>query len=137
MCKILAPTHPSSYTWQCEMGNLYSQRYSYNNQFQLCLGFLLNFVENRITFQTRLRIRQHALTSKDLCFNPAMYHLPVLCLGANYITSLSLLFLIALLYGCILEKAVAPHSSTLAWKIPRMEEPGRLQSMGSRRVGHD
>ena len=29
------------------------------------------------------------------------------------------------------------HSSTLAWKIPRMEEPGRLQSMGSLRVGHD
>ena len=33
--------------------------------------------------------------------------------------------------------AMAPHSSTLAWKIPWMEEPGRLQSMGSRRVGHD
>ena len=36
-----------------------------------------------------------------------------------------------------LEKAMAPHSSTLAWKIPWTEEPGRLQSMGSRRVGHD
>ena len=35
------------------------------------------------------------------------------------------------------EKAMAPHSSTLAWKIPWMEEPGGLQSMGSRRVGHD
>ena len=35
------------------------------------------------------------------------------------------------------EKAVAPHSSTLAWKIPWTEEPGRLQSMGSLRVGHD
>ena len=32
---------------------------------------------------------------------------------------------------------MAPHSSTLAWKIPWMEEPGRLQSMGSLRVGHD
>jgi len=31
----------------------------------------------------------------------------------------------------------APHSSTLAWKIPWTEEPGRLQSMGSLRVGHD
>ena len=30
-----------------------------------------------------------------------------------------------------------PHSSTLAWKIPWMEEPGRLQSMGSLRVGHN
>ena len=35
------------------------------------------------------------------------------------------------------EKAMAPHSSTLAWKIPWMEEPGRLQSMGSRRVRRD
>ena len=35
------------------------------------------------------------------------------------------------------KKAVAPHSSTLAWKIPWMEEPGRLQSMGSLRVKHD
>ena len=36
-----------------------------------------------------------------------------------------------------LEKAMAPLSSTLAWKLPWTEEPGRLQSMGSRRVGHD
>ena len=36
-----------------------------------------------------------------------------------------------------LEKEMATHSSTLAWKIPWTEEPGRLQSMGSQRVGHD
>ena len=36
-----------------------------------------------------------------------------------------------------LEKEMATHSSTLAWKIPWMEEPGRLRSMGSQRVGHD
>ena len=36
-----------------------------------------------------------------------------------------------------LEKEMANHSITLAWKIPWMEEPGRLQSMGSQRVGHD
>ena len=35
------------------------------------------------------------------------------------------------------EKAMAPHSSTLAWKTPWMEEPGGLQSMWSLRVGHD
>ena len=41
---------------------------------------------------------------------------------------------------CVLqnvEKAMAAHSSTLAWTIPWMEEPGGLQSMGSLRVGHD
>ena len=36
-----------------------------------------------------------------------------------------------------LEKEMAAHSSILAWKIPWTEEPGRLQSMGSQRVGHD
>ena len=36
-----------------------------------------------------------------------------------------------------LEKEMATHSSTLAWKIPRTEEPGRLQSMGSLRIGHN
>ena len=41
------------------------------------------------------------------------------------------------LYRVPSEKAMAPHSSTLAWKILRTEEPGRLKSMGSLRVGHD
>ena len=36
-----------------------------------------------------------------------------------------------------LEKEMAIHFSTIAWKIPWTEEPGRLQSMGSQRVGHD
>ena len=37
----------------------------------------------------------------------------------------------------LLEEEMATHSSILAWKIPWMEEPGRLQSVGSQRVGHD
>ena len=36
----------------------------------------------------------------------------------------------------LLEKEMATHSSTLAWRIPRTEEPGRLQFMGSQRVRH-
>ena len=36
-----------------------------------------------------------------------------------------------------LEKEMATHSSTLAWKIPWMKDPGRLQSMGLQRVGHN
>ena len=36
-----------------------------------------------------------------------------------------------------LEKGMATHSNILAWRIPRTEEPGRLQSMQSQRVGHD
>ena len=37
----------------------------------------------------------------------------------------------------LLEKGIAAHSSVLAWRIPWTEEPGRLQSMRSQRVGHD
>ena len=49
-----------------------------------------------------------------------------------------LLFLCVCVYIYIyMEKAMAPHSSTLAWKIPWMEQPGRLQSMGSLKVGYD
>ena len=44
---------------------------------------------------------------------------------------------IVTMYRYLAEKAMAPHSSTLAWKIPWMKEPGGLQSMGSQRVGHD
>ena len=51
------------------------------------------------------------------------------------------LCIISRVYSCTQcdesEKAMAPHSSTLAWKIPWTEEPGRLQSMGSLRVRHD
>ena len=47
-------------------------------------------------------------------------------------------FRAAFIYSrALLKKAMAHHSSTLAWKIPWTEEPGRLQSMGSLRVGHD
>ena len=44
---------------------------------------------------------------------------------------------IALISDASTEKAMAPHSSTLAWKIPWTEEPGGLQSMGSQRLRHD
>ena len=47
---------------------------------------------------------------------------------------MSLLFNV--LSRLVTEKAMAPHSSTLAWEIPWMEEPDRLQSMGTQRVGH-
>ena len=40
-------------------------------------------------------------------------------------------------YALLSEKTMAPHFSTLAWKIPWMEEPGGLQFMGSLRVGHE
>ena len=50
-----------------------------------------------------------------------------------------LIIFLVLKQACIwrINAAMAPHSSTLAWKIPWMKEPGGLQSMGLLRVGHD
>ena len=45
--------------------------------------------------------------------------------------------IIVICLSIVLREEMATHSSTLAWKIPWTEEPGRLQSMGSQRVGHD
>ena len=64
-----------------------------------------------------------------------------LCGSTQYriVSSMSVKNAFVILMGFVLklsEKAMAPHSSTLAWKIPWMEEPGGLQSMGSLRVGH-
>ena len=59
-----------------------------------------------------------------------------LCSGAWQYRSITLI-IIRRSYYLSAEKAMAPHSSTCAWKIPWMEEPGRLQSIGSLRVGHD
>ena len=56
------------------------------------------------------------------------------CAGSLLLCGLSLL---AVSWDYSSEKAMAPHSSTLAWKIPWTEEPGGLQSMGSLRVRHD
>ena len=59
-----------------------------------------------------------------------MKEIPAYLLGWVFV-----LFLV--MYDSCMEKAMAPHSSTLAWKIPWTEEPGGLQSMGSLRVRHD
>ena len=56
--------------------------------------------------------------------------------GPSFIVRKSLLYF-WLYIEINVEKAVAPHSSTLAWKVPWMEKPGRLPSMGSLRVEHN
>ena len=78
--------------------------------------------------------------------NGLQTNLPNLCLGEDYPyytrQHTNLLFalrdtLLLLSKAAFMEKAMAPHSSTLAWKIAWTGEPGRLQSMGSPKVRHD
>ena len=76
----------------------------------------------------------------DHCLlSPSLLHVVLIKRGADGATSQprALLTSNTVLLAPSTEKAMAPHFSTLAWKIPWMEEPGRLQSMGSLRVGHD
>ena len=79
-------------------------------------------------------------------WEPARHHLILLPkirhfygyhLGTTYCYGLQLKQKLGRTMPFASEKAMAPHSSTLAWKIPWTEEPGRLQSMGSQRVGHN
>ena len=85
-------------------------------------------------------LRNHQADFHSSCtvlFSPAVYE------GSNYSVFLTtpVVYLSLLLVLYIIKAHVTwgngTHSSTLAWKIPRMEEPGRLQFMGSLRVGHD
>ena len=73
-------------------------------------------------------------------------NLPNFCLVVHYIYICCLIsilcshfesYIFVWEYGLMVEKEMAPHSSTLAWKIPWTEAPGRLQSMGRLRVRHD
>ena len=80
----------------------------------------------------RVKVGFHVLptlkfSSQLECFSLENLFLPAYCSCYRYLN----IFIILRM-----EKAMVPHSSTPAWKIPWMEEPGRLQSMGSLRVGH-
>ena len=73
----------------------------------------------------------------SLCIIPfyspvLLFFLKLTLFDFNIVTPLSICIILA----WFMEKAMAPHSSTLAWKIPWTEEPGALQSMGSHRAGH-
>ena len=74
--------------------------------------------------------------TRFLIWNPSVVPYPVLIV-ASWPTYRFLKRQVRWELKRIKEKAVTPHSSTLAWKIPWTEEPGGLQSMGSRRVGQD
>ena len=70
-----------------------------------------------------------ATLSQDFCFSGGSDGKESACNSGNTVQSLG--------QEDPLEKGIATHSSILVWRIPRTEEPGRLQSIGSHRVGHD
>ena len=110
------------HTWQTghgsSLGCLFSAMFQvYRTVIQLYIYTYIHIILVQILLNYRLL---QDIKYSSLCYMVSPYCCSILCIVV-----------------CILEKAMAPHSSTLAWKIPWMEEPCRLQSMGSLRVGHD
>ena len=110
-----------------------------------CSEFRLQIIfsfESRVEvfrFSDTLYAEVNTTEGKRLSFQPLYRHHKFLGV-ITIIMSIPPLWFYICVCVCVcvcVEKAMAPHSSTVAWKIPWMEEPGRLQSMGSHRVGHD
>ena len=106
---------------------------SYVNELHICLGICLSsswFCLRLKPWKDNGSTNQYVLLTE--MFSQAMFMKLCICLEI----CLSLRFMSIFIWMTHLVP-MAPHSSTLAWKIPWTEEPGGLQSMGSRRVGHD
>ena len=91
---------------------------------------------NVIHHINKLKDKKYMIISIDAekVFDKIQHLFMIKTLQKMYIEG-TFLNIVKAIYG--MEKAMAPHSSTLAWKTPWMEEPGRLQSTGSLRVRHD
>ena len=84
---------------------------------------------------SKFLVQRHLRTWRERADSPYSRRILEACL--LYHDLIGIIKKLLYLDGPVMEKAIAPHSSTLAWDIPWTEEPGRLQSMGSLRVGHD
>ena len=73
----------------------------------------------------------------SLLFNTLLYLTSLVAQTVKHLPTMWETWVQSLGQEDLLEKEMATHSSILAWKIPSMEEPDRLQSMGSQRVGHN
>ena len=72
-----------------------------------------------------------------LVLNPWLFESTLVPQTIKHLPTLREIWVQSLSQEDLLEKEMATHSSILAWKIPWMEEPGRLKSMGSQRVEHE
>ena len=99
--------------------------------------FYILLWERGLFYQLYVEISPHDSASVS-CFNSVKFYLASLV--AQTLKRLPTMQETQVQFLCqedLLEKEMAPHSSTLAWKIPWTEDPGRLQSMGSQRVRHN
>ena len=110
-----------------------------SNKYSGLISFRMDWLDFLAVQETLKSLLQHHSSKASILLHSAFF---IVHLSHPYITTGKTIALTrwtfvgkvkSLLFNTLsrLEKAMAPHSSTLAWKIPWMEEPGRLQSMGS------
>ena len=109
---------------------------SSSNEYSGLISFRIDWLALLAGQRTLKSLLQHHSSKVSIPSHPYMTTRKTIALTRrNFVDKvMSLLFS---MLSSWLEEAMAPHSSTLAWKIPWMEEPGRFQSLGSLRVGHD
>ena len=118
-----------------------SRRWCQLKQTVLVTSLISLWVQDPVSLETgkegHCPTPQEAWPQDSVCSDQEILSLP--CPLRNHFQKWWMLSVAAIcpILLCLSGKAMAPHSSTLAWKIPWMEEPGRLQSMGSLRVGHN
>ena len=118
-----------------------------SNEYSGLISFRIDWLDLLAVQETLKSLLQHHSSKASILQGSAFFTVqpshPYLTTGKTIALTkqtfvgkvISLLF--NMLSRLVMERAMAPHSSILAWKIPWMEEPGRLQSMGSLQVGHD
>ena len=113
----------------------FSLNISPSNEYSWLISFRIDWFD-LLEVQGTLKslLQQHSLKASILC-GPTLTSIHDYWKDHSF-DYIDLCFLMLYL-GLSSEKPMAPHPSTLAWQIPWMEEPGRLPSMGSHRVGHD
>ena len=101
------------------------------------IRFLKDFQESSPTHSSKASIVRCSVFFKVQLLHPYVTTGKTIALTAWTFVRKVIALLFNMLSRLVIEKAMATHSSTLAWRIPGAEEPGGLLSMGSHRVGHD
>ena len=138
-------SNESTLRMRCTKYWSFSFSYSPSNEHPGLVSFRMDWLDLLAVQRTPKTLLQHHSSKASILRHSAFFTVqlshPYMTTGETIaLTSQTFSESIYILYidmSTFLKKAMAPHSSTLAWKIPWMEEPGRLQSMGSLRVGHD
>ena len=106
-----------------------------------CKRLHLEWINKVLLYSTRNYIQSPGINHKEknikkeyiyICITESLCYTVEVAKSGTWLSNFTFTF-----YFHALEKAIATHSSVLAWRIPGTEEPGRRPSMGSHRVGHD